>query len=72
VVVAIAAAVVVVADVASHKARAPIHKKAQMMSLKIQQRIQKRAQRAQHTAVVAVVVHLVMMSLQVRSLMKMA
>jgi vacuolar-type H+-ATPase subunit E/Vma4 len=72
VVVAIAVAVVVAADVANHKVKAQIHKRALMMSHRIQPRIQKKAPREQLIAVAVAAVQPVMMSLQVKSLMKMA
>jgi predicted ArsR family transcriptional regulator len=72
VVVAIAVAVVVVAVVASHKVKVLIRKRALRTIQKIQQRIPKMAQRAQHIAAVVDVVHQGTMSLQVKSSMKMA
>jgi hypothetical protein len=59
-------AVVVAADVVSHKVKAPIHKRAQMTSHKIQQRIQKKVQRARHIVAVVAVAQQVMTSLQVK------
>jgi hypothetical protein len=72
VVVAIAAAAVVAAVVASHKVKVLIHKKVPMTSLRILQRILKKALREQLIAVAAAAVPQAMMSLQVKSLMKMA
>jgi hypothetical protein len=72
VVVATAVAVEVAADVVSHRVMEPNHKKVQMMSQKIQLRIQKKVQKARHIVADAAVAQPGKMSLLARSSMKMA